>query len=135
MRQREKGHQSYSTLKAYLQVSSSKVANYDYDYFSDETKLMELIQYGPVVTWFDVPVDLFRFVGEGIYYNPDLCGNNEVVLFILNFKKYICQNRMRLCPLSVSRKTGATPVLVTAKTRCPSTATGATKLFSKQLFR
>ena len=56
-------------------------------------------------------------------------------LFILNIQRIFFKNRMRLCPLSVSRRTGATPVLVTAKTRCPSTATGATKLFLKGPFR
>ena len=53
--------------------------NYDYEYFSDERKLMELIQNGPVATWFDVNPNVHPWLGRGIYYNPDVCGNNEVV--------------------------------------------------------
>ena len=58
--------------------SSSKLASYEYDYFSDEIKLMELLQNGPVDTVFDVGED-FRFVGGavGVYYNTEVCGNNE----------------------------------------------------------
>ena len=47
---------------------------------------MELIQYGPVATWFDVHED-FRFVGEGIYYNPDVCGNNEVFFIHIKYSE------------------------------------------------
>ena len=40
---------------------------------------MELIQKGPVATWFDVGIDL-HFYGGGIYWSPGVCGNNEVVV-------------------------------------------------------
>ena len=40
---------------------------------------------------------------------------------------------MRLCPQSAPRRMGATPALGTAKTRCPSTATGATQLFKETI--
>ena len=56
--------------------SSSKLVNYEFKYFSDETKLMELLQNGPVATWLDVGEELQHF-GSGVYYNPGLCGNNE----------------------------------------------------------
>ena len=59
-------------------------------------------------------------------------------LFILNIQRIFFKNRMRLCPLSVSGRTGATPATLnpmTAHARCPSTATGATKLFLKGPFR
>ena len=46
---------------------------------------MELIQNGPVATWFDVNPNDHRFLGKGIYYNLDVCGNNEVVNFIFYF--------------------------------------------------
>ena len=38
---------------------------------------MELLQNGPVATWFDVGED-FRFYGGagGVYYNTEVCGNN-----------------------------------------------------------
>ena len=40
---------------------------------------MELIQKGPVATWFDVGRDLqFYGGGGGIYWSPGVCGNNEV---------------------------------------------------------
>ena len=62
----------------YLQVPTSKVVDYEHKYFSDETKLMELLQNGPVATWFDVGED-FRFYGGagGVYYNTEVCGNNR----------------------------------------------------------
>ena len=53
--------------------------SYEFNYFSDERKLMELIQKGPVATWFDVGIDL-HFYGGGIYWSPGVCGNNEVVV-------------------------------------------------------
>ena len=70
---------------------------------------MELIQNGPVVTWFDVNPNVHPWLGNGIYYNKGVCGNNEVVFletyfFLKNFKK-----RMRLCPQSALWRMGATP--------------------------
>ena len=56
--------------------SSSKLADYEYKYFSDETKLLELVQQGPVATWFDVGAE-FQFYGGGVYYSPGVCGNYE----------------------------------------------------------
>ena len=43
---------------------------------------MELLQYGPVATVFDVGGD-FQFYGGavGVYYNTTVCGNNEESLF------------------------------------------------------
>ena len=46
--------------------------NYEYKYFSDEEKLLELIQSGPVATWFDVGPDFQFYGGGGVYYNPEL---------------------------------------------------------------
>ena len=67
---------SYS-VKTYLQVPTSKVASYEYKYFSNERELMELVQNGPVATWLDVGDEL-RFFKSGVFYKPGLCGNNEV---------------------------------------------------------
>ena len=58
--------------------------DYEYIYFSDERKLMERIQKGPVATWFDVGIDFVFYGGStGIYYSKDtggVCGNNEVIV-------------------------------------------------------
>ena len=53
------------------------MTDYEYKYFSDEDKLMELIQNGPVATWFDVGEDFQFFHGDGVYFNPDICDNYE----------------------------------------------------------
>ena len=50
--------------------------NYEYKYFSDEAKLFELIQDGPVVSWFDVGED-FQDYGGGVYYSPNVCDSYE----------------------------------------------------------
>ena len=61
----------------FSQVSSfSKISDYEYKYFSDETKLLELVQTGPVATWFDVGAE-FQFYGGGVYYSPEVCSNYE----------------------------------------------------------
>ena len=49
--------------------------NYEYKYFSDEDKLFELIQDGPVVSWFDVGED-FQDYGGGVYFSP-ICDSYE----------------------------------------------------------
>ena len=59
-----------------LQVSPSDPADYEYKYFSDEAKLLELVQYGPIVTWMDVGAD-FLFYGGGVYYKPEVCSSYE----------------------------------------------------------
>ena len=63
-------------MKMLHQVSSSDLADYEYKYFSDEAKLMELIQYGPVTTWVDVGPD-WLFFGGGVYYSPEVCNSYE----------------------------------------------------------
>ena len=60
-----------------MQVPSASVTSYEFKYFSDEDKLLELIQYGPVVTWFDVGEDFKNFYGPGVYYNPNICASYE----------------------------------------------------------
>ena len=54
------------------------MVDFEYKYFSNERKMMELLQNGPVATWLDVGEEL-PFFNTGIYYNTTLCGNNEVV--------------------------------------------------------
>ena len=52
--------------------------DYEHKYFSNEEKLLELIQNGPVVSWFDVEeFSFFRFYGGGVYYKPDVCDSYE----------------------------------------------------------
>ena len=64
-------------LEILLQVPSASVTSYEFKYFSDEDKLLELIQYGPVATWFDVADDFRFFYGPGVYYNPNICASYE----------------------------------------------------------
>ena len=56
--------------------------DYEYEYFSDEGKMFELIQNGPVVSWFDVHIpsfqkNKFRFLAGGVYYQPEVCDSYE----------------------------------------------------------
>ena len=58
--------------------------DFEYKYFSDEEKMFELIQKGPVVSWFDVhkptfqgEVNKFRFLAGGVYYQPEACDSYE----------------------------------------------------------
>ena len=62
-----------------FQVSSSFLSDYEYKYFSDEKKLLELIQNGPVVTWIDVTATFLTYAGgpESVWYNPEECVSYE----------------------------------------------------------
>ena len=55
----------------------------EYEYESNEDKMFELIQNGPVVSWFDVHIpsfgekNKFRFLAGGVYYQPEVCDSYE----------------------------------------------------------
>ena len=55
------------------------MTDYEYKYFSDEDKLLEMIQYGPVVSWIDVDVVSLNFkqYKGGVYFNKESCVSYE----------------------------------------------------------
>ena len=55
---------------------SAVLTDYEYKYFTDEEHLLELVQDGPVVSWFDAG-NSFRNYSGGVYYDPETCSNYE----------------------------------------------------------
>ena len=53
------------------------MTDYEYKYFSDEDKLLEMIQNGPVVSWMDIDVVNFKQYNGGVYFNKESCVSYE----------------------------------------------------------
>ncbi len=56
--------------------SNAVLSDYEYEYFTDEAHLLELIQHGPVITSVDVGENL-RYIDRTVYYHPATCSNNN----------------------------------------------------------
>ena len=55
--------------------NSAVLSNYEYKYFTDKAHLLELVQYGPVVTSMDIS-EFFHVYAGGVFYDRN-CFNNK----------------------------------------------------------
>ena len=96
---------------------------------------MELIQNGPVVTWFDVNPNIHPWLGNGIYYNTNVCDNNEVVFLYFIFKKKKFPKKDEAVPPECAEEDGGYTCIGDCKRKMPQHCDRCDQTLLKRLFK